>query len=207
VGIDVGIRFFLTYSEGRYIENPRFYERTLKRIKIEQRRLSRKKKGSKNWEKQRRKLAKRYENMQASRTASRVIGPPILLDQPLTILPLLVTRQQIVLNPQQISSNSALLKISGSTSFKPSLYLLLALTSGCAHRLLFFVLPAQNISIMQFWIFHRYFPQCICIKYQRYVTSAHLSSNTPCYFHHFFKDLLKFRVYQSFIYLDIFNFF
>ena len=63
VGIDVGIRFFLTDSEGRQIENPRFYEKTLKRIKIEQKRLSRKKKGSKNWEKQRRKLAKAYEKL------------------------------------------------------------------------------------------------------------------------------------------------
>jgi len=63
IGIDVGIRLFLTDSEGRQIENPMFYEKTLKRIKIEQRRLSRKKKGSKNWEKQRRKLAKAYEKL------------------------------------------------------------------------------------------------------------------------------------------------
>ena len=49
-----------TVKEGT---SPRFYERTLKRIKIEQRRLSRKKKGSKNWEKQRRKFAKRYEKL------------------------------------------------------------------------------------------------------------------------------------------------
>ena len=63
IGIDVGIRFFLTDSEGRQIENPRFYEKTLKRIKIEQKRLSKKKKGSKNWEKQRKKLAKKYEKI------------------------------------------------------------------------------------------------------------------------------------------------
>jgi len=35
----------------------------LKRIRIEQRRLSKKKKGSKNYEKQRRKLAKKYEKL------------------------------------------------------------------------------------------------------------------------------------------------
>ncbi len=63
IGIDVGIRFFLTDSKGRRIENPRFYEKTLERIKIEQKRLSRKKKGSKNWEKQRRKLARKYEKL------------------------------------------------------------------------------------------------------------------------------------------------
>jgi len=63
IGIDVGIRSFLTDSEGKQIENPRFYEKTLKKIKIEQKRLSRKKKGSKNYEKQRRKLAKAYEKL------------------------------------------------------------------------------------------------------------------------------------------------
>ena len=63
VGIDVGVRYFLTDSDGRQIENPRFYEKTLKRIKIEQRRLSRKQKGSKNWEKQRKRLAKLYERL------------------------------------------------------------------------------------------------------------------------------------------------
>ena len=63
VGIDVGVRYFLTDSDGRQIENPRIYEKTLKRLKIEQRRLSKKKKGSKNYEKQRRKLAKKYEKL------------------------------------------------------------------------------------------------------------------------------------------------
>jgi len=63
IGIDVGIRFFLTDSEGRQVENPRLYEKTLERIRIEQKRLSKKKKGSKNYEKQRKKLAKKYEKL------------------------------------------------------------------------------------------------------------------------------------------------
>jgi len=63
IGIDVGIRFFLTDSEGRQVENPRLYEKTLERIRIEQRRLSKKKKGSNNYEKQRKKLAKKYEKL------------------------------------------------------------------------------------------------------------------------------------------------
>ncbi len=63
IEIDVSIRHFLTDSDGRQIENPKFYERTLKRIKIEQKRLSKKRKGSKNWEKQRKKLAKAYEKL------------------------------------------------------------------------------------------------------------------------------------------------
>ncbi|MEM4234673.1 MAG: transposase [Candidatus Methanomethylicaceae archaeon] len=62
VGLDVGIKHFLTDSEGRQIENPRFYERT-ERIRALQHWLSRKKKGSKNREKQRIKLAKAYERL------------------------------------------------------------------------------------------------------------------------------------------------
>jgi len=63
IGIDVGLKHFLTDSEGRQIENPRFYERTLERIRILQRNLSRKKKDSKNREKARVKLAKVYERL------------------------------------------------------------------------------------------------------------------------------------------------
>ncbi|MEM3883225.1 MAG: transposase [Candidatus Methanomethyliaceae archaeon] len=62
VGLDVGIKHFLTDSEGRQIENPRFYERT-ERIRVIQHWLSRKRKGSKNREKQRIKLAKAYERL------------------------------------------------------------------------------------------------------------------------------------------------
>jgi putative transposase len=63
IGVDVGIKHFLTDSEGRQIENPRFYEKTLERIRVAQHWLSRKKKGSKNYEKQRIKLAKLYEKL------------------------------------------------------------------------------------------------------------------------------------------------
>jgi len=63
VGIDVGIKYFLTDSDGRQIENPRFYERTLERIRILHRNLSRKKRGSKNREKARVKLARAYEKL------------------------------------------------------------------------------------------------------------------------------------------------
>ena len=51
VGIDMGVRHFLTDSEGRQVENPRFYERTLQRIRILQRKLSKKRKSSVNREK------------------------------------------------------------------------------------------------------------------------------------------------------------
>jgi len=67
VGIDVGIKHFLTDSDGRQIENPKFYEKSLKRIRIESKRLSRKKKGSKNRMKQRIKLARTYEKIENQR--------------------------------------------------------------------------------------------------------------------------------------------
>jgi len=63
VGIDVGLKHFLTDSEGTRIENPSFYRRTLEGMKIVQHRLSKKKKGSKNREKQRIKLAKLHERL------------------------------------------------------------------------------------------------------------------------------------------------
>ena len=63
IGIDVGLKHFLTDSEGRQVENPRFYQKTLERIRVLQHWLSRKKKGSKNREKQRVKLAKLYERL------------------------------------------------------------------------------------------------------------------------------------------------
>ena len=63
VGIDVGVKHFLTDSDGRQIENPKFYEKTLEKIRVAQHWLSRKKKGSKNYERQRVKLAKLYEKL------------------------------------------------------------------------------------------------------------------------------------------------
>jgi len=67
VGIDLGIRSFLTDSEGRVIENPRFYEQELERLRIEHRKLSRKKKSSKNWLKQMKRLCKVYERIERRR--------------------------------------------------------------------------------------------------------------------------------------------
>ena len=63
IGLDVGIKFFLTDSDGRQIENPKFYKRTLKRMKIEQQKLSRAKRGSKNRTKQKIRLAKVYQRL------------------------------------------------------------------------------------------------------------------------------------------------
>ena len=63
IGLDVGIKFFLTDSEGRQIENPKFYKKTLERLRIEQRKLSRKKKGSQNRKKEILRLAKLHQRL------------------------------------------------------------------------------------------------------------------------------------------------
>lgn len=66
-GIDVGVKNLITLSDGTTIENPRFLYKTEKRIKILQKQLSRKKKGSNNYEKQRIKLAKAHEKLASQR--------------------------------------------------------------------------------------------------------------------------------------------
>ena len=48
VGVDVGIKKLATLSNGDLIVNPRFDQQSERRLKIRQKRLSRKKKGSKN---------------------------------------------------------------------------------------------------------------------------------------------------------------
>ena len=63
VGVDMGIKHFLTDSDGRQVENPRYYGHPLMRIRRLHRELSRKKKGSKNREKARIKLARAYEKL------------------------------------------------------------------------------------------------------------------------------------------------
>jgi len=63
VGLDVGVKYFLSDSDGRQIENPKFYERTLERLRVVHRVLSRKKKGSRNRAKAKVKLARIYERL------------------------------------------------------------------------------------------------------------------------------------------------
>jgi len=67
IGIDLGIRSFLTDSDGREVENPRFYERELERLRVEHRKLSRKKRRSNNWFKQLKRLCKIYEKIERRR--------------------------------------------------------------------------------------------------------------------------------------------
>lgn len=67
VGIDLGLKYFCITSDGKYVENPKFYQKTEKKIKKAQRRLSKKRKGSKNRNKQRIKLAKIHRKIKNQR--------------------------------------------------------------------------------------------------------------------------------------------
>lgn len=74
VGIDLGIKTFATLSDGNSFENPRYLHHSLKRLRIEQRKLNRRhKKGvktdgqSKGWHKQRLVVAKLHEKIKNQR--------------------------------------------------------------------------------------------------------------------------------------------
>jgi len=62
-GIDVGLKEFYTDSDGNTVSNPKTYRKHEKRLVREQKRLSRKKKGSNNRLKQRLRLAACYEKI------------------------------------------------------------------------------------------------------------------------------------------------
>ena len=63
IGIDVGIKEFYSDNNGNVVNNPKFLEKSLKRLGREQRRLSRKKKGFNNRNKQRIRVAKVHEKI------------------------------------------------------------------------------------------------------------------------------------------------
>ena len=63
LGLDLGIKFLVTLSDGRKIENPKYFEKQEKKLKIFQKRCNKKQKGSKNREKAKLKLALCYEKI------------------------------------------------------------------------------------------------------------------------------------------------
>jgi putative transposase len=63
VGIDLGIKTLLTFSDGKTIDNPRWIKTNEKKLKKVQKQLSKKIKGSKNRNKVRLKLAKLHESI------------------------------------------------------------------------------------------------------------------------------------------------
>ena len=63
VGLDMGITYFLADSNGHFVDNPRHILKYEKQLRIENRALARKKKGSKSREKQKVKLAKLHRKI------------------------------------------------------------------------------------------------------------------------------------------------
>lgn len=67
IGIDVGLKTLLTCSDGQTIENKKFLKQQLDKLKILQRRASKKKKGSQNKKKANLKVAKLHEKIKNQR--------------------------------------------------------------------------------------------------------------------------------------------
>lgn len=67
IGVDLGIKDFAILSNGNKIENPKSYRNQEKRLKILQRRASKKQKGSKNKQKANLKVALTYEKIHNQR--------------------------------------------------------------------------------------------------------------------------------------------
>lgn len=63
VGIDVGIKSFYTDSNGNVVDNPKYLEKSMRKLIREQRKLSRKQKGSRNRNKQRVRVALVHEKI------------------------------------------------------------------------------------------------------------------------------------------------
>jgi len=67
IGVDVGLEKFLATSDGVLVKSPKFLKVMLFKLKLLQRRLSRKKKRSKNYEKQRLKVARLHHTIDNTR--------------------------------------------------------------------------------------------------------------------------------------------
>lgn len=67
LGIDFGLKHFLNFSDGTKIDNPEYFKHAVDKLKKEQRKLSKKQKGSKNKEKQRLKVAKVHQKISDQR--------------------------------------------------------------------------------------------------------------------------------------------
>ena len=67
VGVDVGLEYFLSTSDGLQIERPKFFVEMRRKLKLLQRRLKRKKLGSSNWLKAQKKVALLHERIANTR--------------------------------------------------------------------------------------------------------------------------------------------
>ena len=67
LGFDFGLKHFLTLSDGRTFDSPEYFKKVLDKLAWEQRKLSKKQKGSKNKEKQRKRVAKIHQKISDQR--------------------------------------------------------------------------------------------------------------------------------------------
>ncbi|MEL6881564.1 MAG: transposase [Cyanobacteria bacterium J06607_10] len=67
VGVDVGLEYFLSTSEGVQVKRPKFFVSMRRKLRLLQRRLKNKKLGSGNWQKQQRKIARLHERIANTR--------------------------------------------------------------------------------------------------------------------------------------------
>jgi putative transposase len=67
VGIDVGLEYFLSTSDGEQVKRPRFFNELHRKLKLLQRRLKTKHKGSSNWLKLQRKIARVHQRIADTR--------------------------------------------------------------------------------------------------------------------------------------------
>ena len=66
-GLDVGLKVFLVTAEGAVVENPRHYRKAENALGKAQKRLSRRKRGSKRWWKAARLVAKKHQKVRRQR--------------------------------------------------------------------------------------------------------------------------------------------
>ena len=67
IGIDVGLEYFLSTSDGLQVKRPRFFDTLHRKLKLLQRRLKTKQKGSNNWRKLGRKIARVHQRIADTR--------------------------------------------------------------------------------------------------------------------------------------------
>jgi len=63
VGIDVGLEYFLSTSEGKQVKRPRFFSELHRKLQLLQRRLKNKRKGSANWLKLQKKIGRVHQRI------------------------------------------------------------------------------------------------------------------------------------------------
>lgn len=85
IGIDLGLERFLTISDGSSIERPKFLKSLQGELKLLQRRVSRKQRRSKNWEKAQVKVARLHHQIASTRKDYHLKTAHCLCDQAQTI--------------------------------------------------------------------------------------------------------------------------